>query len=67
MSATTLDQALSATVGAGSAQRGAGVFSRLLAALHHSRELRAGREIARYRHLIASARAYRDTHPDALR
>jgi hypothetical protein len=33
-------------------------FSRLLAALHHSRQLQATREIDRHRHLIEEARAY---------
>jgi hypothetical protein len=35
-----------------------GAFSRLLAALHHSRQLQAARELARHRHLIEEARAY---------
>ena len=35
-----------------------GVFSRLLAALHHSRQQQAARELDRHRHLIADARAY---------
>jgi hypothetical protein len=32
--------------------RGSGFFSRLVAALHHSRQLQADREIERHRHLI---------------
>jgi hypothetical protein len=35
-----------------------GLFSRLLAALHHSRQLQAARELDRHRHLIEAARAY---------
>jgi hypothetical protein len=35
-----------------------GVFSRLFAALHHSRQLQAARELDRHRHLIEEARAY---------
>jgi hypothetical protein len=35
-----------------------GLFSRLLAALHHSRQLQAARELDRHRHLIEEARAY---------
>jgi hypothetical protein len=35
-----------------------GLFSRLLAALHHSRQLQAARELNRHRHLIEAARAY---------
>jgi hypothetical protein len=32
--------------------RGSDFFSRLVAALHHSRQLQADREIERHRHLI---------------
>jgi hypothetical protein len=35
-----------------------GFFSRVVTALHHSRELQAQREIERHRHLIEQARAY---------
>jgi hypothetical protein len=34
--------------------QGSNWFSRLVAALHHSRQLQAAREIERHRHLIAA-------------
>jgi hypothetical protein len=34
------------------------VFSQIIAALHHSRQLQAARELDRHRHLIDEVRAY---------